>query len=100
MLISLTLLNLAGIFCNITKTLTAQCICGTSFKRHVLQTCKLCSSSCSPCDLSDVEALDSLFHQSMAWVMENDITDVLDLMFTVSEEIFGQVSKESTSIVL
>lgn len=52
------------------------------------------SFSCSACDLSDVEALDSLFHQSMTWVIENDITDVLDLMFTVSEEIFGQVCTE------
>lgn len=45
----------------------------------------------SPCDLTDVEAMDSLFHQSMTWVTENDITGALDLSFTVSEEIFGQV---------
>lgn len=45
----------------------------------------------SPCDLSDVEAMDSLFHQSMTWLTENDITGALDLSFTVSEEIFGQV---------
>lgn len=45
----------------------------------------------SLCDLSDVEAMDSLFHQSMTWVMENDITGALDLSFTVSEEIFGEV---------
>lgn len=47
----------------------------------------------SPCDLSDVEAMDSLFHQSMTWVMENDISGALDLSFTVSEEIFGQVTE-------
>lgn len=35
--------------------------------------------------------MDSLFHQSMAWLTENDITGALDLSFTVSEEIFGQV---------
>jgi len=35
--------------------------------------------------------MDSLFHQSMTWVMENDITGALDLSFTVSEEIFGEV---------
>lgn len=35
--------------------------------------------------------MDSLFHQSMTWVTENDITGALDLSFTVSEEIFGQV---------
>lgn len=42
--------------------------------------------------MSDVEAMDSLFHQSMTWVMENDITGALDLSFTVSEEIFGEVT--------
>lgn len=47
----------------------------------------------SPCDLSDVEAMDSLFHQSMTWMTENDITGALDLSFTVSEEIFGQVTE-------
>lgn len=51
----------------------------------------------SPCDLSDVEAMDSLFHQSMTWVMENDISGALDLSFTVSEEIFGQVKTNSIS---
>lgn len=35
--------------------------------------------------------MDSLFHQSMTWLTENDITGALDLSFTVSEEIFGQV---------
>ena len=51
----------------------------------------LAQSFFSPCDLSDVEAMDSLFHQSMTWMTENDITGALDLSFTVSEEIFGQV---------
>jgi hypothetical protein len=46
----------------------------------------------SSCDLRDVEALDALFHQSLAWIMESDITDVsLDLSFTVNEELGGQV---------
>jgi hypothetical protein len=39
-----------------------------------------------------VEALDALFHQSLAWIMESDITDAsLDLSFTVNEELGGQV---------
>lgn len=39
-----------------------------------------------------MEALDALFHQSLAWIMESDITDVsLDLSFTVNEELGGQV---------
>lgn len=53
----------------------------------------------SPCDLSDVEAMDSLFHQSMTWLTENDITGALDLSFTVSEEIFGQVRGQGRSYV-
>ena len=48
----------------------------------------------SSCDLRDVEALDALFHQSLAWIMETDITDQsLDLTFTVTEELGGQVYK-------
>ena len=51
----------------------------------------LCFSSC---DLRDVEALDALFHRSLAWIMETDITDLsLDLMFTVTEELGGQVKR-------
>ena len=53
----------------------------------------------SPCDLSDVEAMDSLFHQSMTWLTENDITGALDLSFTVSEEIFGQVRLQGQSYI-
>lgn len=46
----------------------------------------------SPCDLSDLEYLDEEFHQSLQWMKDNDITDILDLTFTVNEEVFGQVS--------
>lgn len=42
-------------------------------------------------DLSDLEYLDEEFHQSLQWMKDNDITDVLDLNFTVNEEVFGQV---------
>ncbi|XP_077078532.1 E3 ubiquitin-protein ligase HECW1 isoform X3 [Siphateles boraxobius] len=44
-------------------------------------------------DLSDLEYLDEEFHQSLQWMKENDITDVLDLTFTVNEEVFGQVTE-------
>lgn len=47
--------------------------------------------SCSPCDLSDLEYLDEEFHQSLQWMKDNDIEDMLDLTFTVNEEVFGQV---------
>ncbi|XP_065839906.1 E3 ubiquitin-protein ligase HECW2-like isoform X2 [Oscarella lobularis] len=46
-----------------------------------------------PCTLSDLEALDEQFHSSMTWMMENDVTDVMDdLTFTVDEEVFGQLT--------
>ncbi|MGH0131573.1 UNVERIFIED_CONTAM: hypothetical protein FKN15_027658 [Acipenser sinensis] len=46
-----------------------------------------------PCDLSDLEYLDEEFHQSLQWMKDNDITDILDLTFTVNEEVFGQVTE-------
>lgn len=55
-------------------------------------TCLL-PSVCRPslCDLSDLEYLDEEFHQSLQWMKDNDIHDILDLTFTVNEEVFGQV---------
>ncbi|XP_062337566.1 E3 ubiquitin-protein ligase HECW1 [Osmerus eperlanus] len=44
-------------------------------------------------DLSDLEYLDEEFHQSLQWMKDNDITDVLELTFTVNEEVFGQVTE-------
>lgn len=45
-----------------------------------------------PCNLSDLESLDSEFHQSLLWMKENDISnDILDLTFSVTEELFGNV---------
>ena len=48
-----------------------------------------------PCDLSDLEYLDEEFHQSLQWMKDNNITDILDLTFTVNEEVFGQVSMDA-----
>ncbi|CAL8311026.1 unnamed protein product [Merluccius merluccius] len=44
-------------------------------------------------DLSDLEYLDEEFHQSLQWMKDNNITDILDLTFTVNEEVFGQVTE-------
>ncbi|XP_065337299.1 E3 ubiquitin-protein ligase HECW2 isoform X1 [Cloeon dipterum] len=44
-----------------------------------------------PVSLSDLESLDHEFHQSLLWIKENDITDLLDLNFAVTEEVFGQI---------
>ena len=84
-----------GIFRSFTSFLTCHLASPVfAFVCFVFLSNSLClwlRSSFSPCDLSDVEAMDSLFHQSMTWLTENDITGALDLSFTVSEEIFGQV---------
>lgn len=50
-----------------------------------------CNCIHSPVSLSDVESLDSEFHQSLLWVKDNDITDILELTFCVTEEIWGHV---------
>lgn len=57
----------------------------------------LCLGSYSPCDLSDLEFLDEEFHQSLQWMKDNDIEDMLDLTFTVNEEVFGQVADQIDS---
>ena len=44
--------------------------------------------------LSDIEALDAEFHQSLLWVKDNDISTVphlLDMTFVVTEEVCGHV---------
>ncbi|XP_026862645.2 E3 ubiquitin-protein ligase HECW2, partial [Electrophorus electricus] len=46
-----------------------------------------------PCDLSDLEFLDEEFHQSLQWMKDHDIEDMLDLTFTVNEEVFGQITE-------
>jgi hypothetical protein len=41
--------------------------------------------------LSDLETLDPEYCQSLMWIKDNDITDVLDLTFSVTEDKFGQI---------
>uniref|UniRef100_A0A8B9JLT9 HECT-type E3 ubiquitin transferase n=1 Tax=Astyanax mexicanus TaxID=7994 RepID=A0A8B9JLT9_ASTMX len=41
----------------------------------------------------DLEFLDEEFHQSLQWMKDNDIEDMLDLTFTVNEEVFGQITE-------
>ncbi len=41
--------------------------------------------------LSDLETLDPEYCQSLIWIKENDITDVLDLTFSVTEDKCGQL---------
>ncbi|KAJ3498944.1 hypothetical protein NLJ89_g10157 [Agrocybe chaxingu] len=41
--------------------------------------------------LVDLEAVDADLHRSLVWMLENDITDVLDETFTTTEERFGEL---------
>ncbi|KAF8798976.1 HECT-domain-containing protein [Phlegmacium glaucopus] len=41
--------------------------------------------------LVDLEAVDADLHRSLGWMLENDITDVLDETFTTTEERFGEL---------
>ncbi|GMK58897.1 hypothetical protein CspeluHIS016_0603390 [Cutaneotrichosporon spelunceum] len=41
------------------------------------------------CDIRDLEAIDPEYHKSLQWMLENDITDVIDQEFTIEDESFG-----------
>ncbi|CAK9439645.1 uncharacterized protein LODBEIA_P37450 [Lodderomyces beijingensis] len=40
--------------------------------------------------LQDMEGVDAEFYRSLKWILDNDITDVLDLTFSAEEESFGE----------
>ena len=44
-----------------------------------------------PACLSDIESLDSEFHQSLVWLKENDVSQMPELNFCVTEEVCGHV---------
>ncbi|KAF9077780.1 hypothetical protein BDP27DRAFT_1413468 [Rhodocollybia butyracea] len=41
--------------------------------------------------LPDLESIDADLHRSLVWMLENDITDVLDETFTATEDRFGEL---------
>ncbi|KAF8162997.1 hypothetical protein B0H34DRAFT_303508 [Crassisporium funariophilum] len=41
--------------------------------------------------LSDLESVDAELHRGMTWMLENDITDIIDETFTTVEERFGEM---------
>ena len=47
----------------------------------------------SSVSLSDIESLDSEFHQSLMWLKENEIgeSNLLGMTFSVNEEVFGSI---------
>lgn len=52
-----------------------------SFYKHILG---------KPVDYRDIEAIDPEYYKSLQWMLENDITDILDLNFSVDDEEFGE----------
>lgn len=40
-------------------------------------------------DYRDVEAVDPAYYKSLVWMLENDITDIIDLTFSVENDDFG-----------
>ncbi|KAF8136296.1 hypothetical protein EV363DRAFT_1319230 [Boletus edulis] len=41
--------------------------------------------------LSDLESVDAELHRGLTWMLENDITDIIDETFTTAEERFGEL---------
>ncbi|KAJ8656091.1 hypothetical protein O0I10_008315 [Lichtheimia ornata] len=41
--------------------------------------------------VGDMESVDADFHRSLQWILDNDITDVLDLTFSTDDDRFGEV---------
>lgn len=46
-----------------------------------------------PATLDDMEAVDSEYHRSLKWILDNDITGVLELNFSVDFEQFGAITQ-------
>ncbi|PRP86944.1 ubiquitin-protein ligase, UPL1 [Planoprotostelium fungivorum] len=53
-----------------------------SFYKHILG---------APITFQDMEAIDPEYYRNLAWILDNDITDVLDLTFSCQTEEFGVV---------
>lgn len=45
----------------------------------------------------DIEAVDPEYYKTLKWMLENDITDVLDLTFTEETDYFGK--KEIVNLI-
>ncbi|GEQ68722.1 hypothetical protein JCM33374_g2390 [Metschnikowia sp. JCM 33374] len=41
--------------------------------------------------LQDMEGVDAEFYRSLQWIIDNDITDILDLTFSAEDDKFGQI---------
>ncbi|SNX85924.1 related to ubiquitin-protein ligase 1 [Melanopsichium pennsylvanicum] len=52
-----------------------------SFYKHILG---------KPVDYRDIESVDPEYFKSLEWMLNNDITDILDFTFSVDDEEFGE----------
>ncbi|KAI8378514.1 hypothetical protein BD560DRAFT_389578 [Blakeslea trispora] len=41
--------------------------------------------------VADMESVDADFHRSLMWILNNDITDILELTFSVDDDRFGEM---------
>lgn len=41
-------------------------------------------------DIRDLESIDPEYHKSLQWMLENDITGVIDQEFTIEDDQFGE----------
>lgn len=48
------------------------------------------SDACVHLSLQDIEAVDPEYYKNLKWMLENNITDVLDLTFTEESDYFGK----------
>lgn len=44
-----------------------------------------------PVDYRDMESIDPEYYNSLVWMLENDITDVLDQTFAIEADYFGEM---------
>lgn len=56
------------------------CYFTRSFYKHILGI---------PVDFKDLEAADPEFYKSLVWILENDITDVMEMTFSLEVDEFG-----------
>jgi hypothetical protein len=52
---------------------------------------QLCELAVCNASLQDIEAIDPEYYKNLKWMLDNDITDVLDLTFTEEVDYFGKV---------
>eukprot|EP01134_Creolimax_fragrantissima_P001928 CFRG1928T1 len=46
-----------------------------------------------PMDFEDIQTVDIEYYRSLRWILDNDITDILDLTFSVTRENFGVIEE-------